>query len=43
MLVAISFLHGLTVEELRQEELDHHDPYYQVSITVRAVKPRIMH
>jgi SAM-dependent methyltransferase len=39
VLVAISFLHGLAVEELRQEELDHHDPDYEVLITLRAVKP----
>jgi SAM-dependent methyltransferase len=39
VLAAISLLHGLAVEELRQEELDYHDPYYQVLITVRAVKP----
>jgi SAM-dependent methyltransferase len=39
VLAAISFLHGLAVEELRQEELDHHDPDYEVLITLRAVKP----
>ena len=39
VLAAISFLHGLAVEELRQEELDYRDPYYQVLITIRAVKP----
>jgi SAM-dependent methyltransferase len=39
VLVAVSFLHGLSVEELRQEELDYHDPDYQVLITLRAVKP----
>ena len=38
VLVAISFLHGLAAGELRQHELDYHDPDYQVSITVRAVK-----
>ncbi len=38
VLAAIAFLHGLAVEELRREELDHHDPDYQVLITVRAVK-----
>ncbi|MEK6288853.1 MAG: glycosyltransferase [Acidobacteriota bacterium] len=37
-LVAISFLEGLAVEELRQEELDYHDPGYEVLITVEAVK-----
>jgi SAM-dependent methyltransferase len=39
VLVAVSFLHGLASEELRQEELDYHDPDYEVLITVRAVKP----
>jgi SAM-dependent methyltransferase len=39
VLVAIAFLHGLAVEELRQEELDYHDPDYEVLITLRAVKP----
>jgi hypothetical protein len=39
VLVALTFLHGLAVEELRQEELDSHDPDYEVVITVRAVKP----
>ncbi len=39
VLAAISFLHGLAVEELTQEELDYHDPGYDLTITVRAVKP----
>ena len=39
VLAAVSFLHGLATEELRQEELDHHDPDYEVLITLRAVKP----
>ena len=39
VLAAISFLHGLAVEELRQEELDYCDPSFEVSITLRAVKP----
>lgn len=41
VLAAISFLHGLAVEELRQEELDYHDPDYEVLITLRAVKPEV--
>lgn len=41
VLVAIAFLHGLALEELRQQELDHCDRRYQVEITVRAVKPEI--
>lgn len=39
MLAAITFLQGLAAEELLQKELDHCDPNYEVSITVRAVKP----
>jgi SAM-dependent methyltransferase len=39
VLVAISFLHGLAVEELSQEELDYCDPDYEVLITLRAAKP----
>jgi SAM-dependent methyltransferase len=42
VLAAVSFLHGLAAEELRQEELDHHDPDYEVLITLRAVKPGTM-
>jgi hypothetical protein len=38
VLAAIAFLHGLAVAELRPEELDYHDPDYEVTITVRAVK-----
>jgi SAM-dependent methyltransferase len=40
VLTAIAFLHGLATEELRQKELDHHDPDYEFLITLRAVKPR---
>ncbi|MBI2953360.1 MAG: methyltransferase domain-containing protein [Chloroflexi bacterium] len=36
---AVAFLHGLAAHELRQEELDHHDPDYEVVITVRATRP----
>jgi SAM-dependent methyltransferase len=39
VLSAISFLHGLSVEELRQQELDRRRPGYDVTITLRAVKP----
>lgn len=41
VLAAIAFLHGLATQELRQAELDHHDPDYEISITVRAVKPEV--
>jgi SAM-dependent methyltransferase len=37
VLVALSFLHGLAVQELRKEELDHRDRQYEVLITLRAV------
>jgi len=39
VLAAISFLHGLAVEELRQEELDYRDAFFDILITLRAVKP----
>jgi len=39
VLTALTFLHGLAVQELRQEELDFQDPDYEVLIAVRAVKP----
>ena len=35
---AVTFLHGLAVEELEQRELDLRDPDYEVVIAVRAVK-----
>jgi SAM-dependent methyltransferase len=38
VLAAVSFLHGISAEELSQEELDYHDPYYQLSVALRAVK-----
>jgi SAM-dependent methyltransferase len=38
VLVAIAYLHGLAAQELRQAELDHRDPDYEVLISVRAVK-----
>jgi SAM-dependent methyltransferase len=34
----IASLHGLAADELRAEELDHHDPEYQLSIGIRARK-----
>ncbi len=39
VLAAVAFLEGLAVRELRREELDHHDPDYELLISVRAVKP----
>ena len=38
VLAAIALLHGLVSEELSAEELDHHDPAYQVTIAIRARK-----
>jgi SAM-dependent methyltransferase len=38
VLAAISFLEGLAAQELCPDELDYHDPLYQLLITVRAVK-----
>jgi len=34
-----SFLYGMATEELRQQELEHVDPDYELIITVRAVRP----
>lgn len=39
VLAAIAFLHGLASHELSGQELDFHDPDYEVSIMLRAVKP----
>jgi SAM-dependent methyltransferase len=39
VLVALAFLHGLLVTELHREELEYHDPDYEVLVTVRAQKP----
>jgi len=41
VLAAVAFLEGLAVRELREEELDHHDPDYELLITLRAVKPAV--
>ena len=38
VLAAIGFLHGISANELRRDELDYHDPEYQVTVAVRAVK-----
>jgi glycosyltransferase involved in cell wall biosynthesis len=38
VLTAVAVLYGLAAEELRPEELDHHDPDYEVIIAVRATK-----
>ena len=41
VLSATAFLQGLATQELKQEELDYRDPNYEVTITVRAVKPEV--
>jgi SAM-dependent methyltransferase len=41
-LLAVAYLHGLTTDELRPEDLDERDDDFQLVITVRAVKP-VMH
>ena len=41
VLSASAFLYGLAVEDLRTEELNHFDPDFEVSISVRAVKPEV--
>ena len=38
VLSAMSFLLGLSAEELTERELDHRDPDYELLITLRAVK-----
>ena len=38
VLVAAALLYGLAAEELRKHELAHHDPDYELVITVRAFK-----
>lgn len=38
VLAACAFLYGLATEELDADELDHEDPDYDVTVTVRAVK-----
>lgn len=36
---ATAYLYGLAAEDLQPEELDYHDPNYELVIAVRAVKP----
>jgi len=38
VLTAVALLYGLAAEELHPEELNHHDPDYEVIIAVRAIK-----
>jgi SAM-dependent methyltransferase len=39
VLTVVANLHGLAAEELSEYELDHHDPDFELTITIRAVKP----
>ena len=39
VLAAIAFLHGFAVEDLKRQDLEYHDPDFEVSIALRAVKP----
>ena len=39
VLAATAFLHGLTVQDLRREDLDYQDPNYEVILGIRALKP----
>jgi hypothetical protein len=38
----MALLHGISADELQQDELDHPDPRYDVIIGVRATKSRIL-
>jgi len=40
VLIAIAFLHGLALEEMKREYLEYQDSDYQVLITVRAIKAK---
>lgn len=39
VLTAVGFLHGLALQELRPEDLEHRDPSYPLIVAVRAVRP----
>ena len=39
VLAAISFLMGLCVEDLSEDELRQHDPLYPVVVVARGIKP----
>ena len=38
VLATIAFLHGLAAVELREEELEFHDPEFELLVLLRAVK-----
>jgi SAM-dependent methyltransferase len=39
VLAATAFLHGLSPRDLRQKELEFHDPNYELVVSLRATKP----
>jgi SAM-dependent methyltransferase len=39
-LAAVAFLHGLAVEDLKRDHLDYFDRDFEVSLALRAVKPK---
>jgi glycosyltransferase involved in cell wall biosynthesis/SAM-dependent methyltransferase len=39
VLVATAFLYGVGLPEMKKQEMDAHDPHYQVIITAKATKP----
>ncbi len=39
VLAATAFMHGLSLEELTQEEINYHDPDYPIIVAVRAQRP----
>jgi len=41
VLAATAFLFGLAVEDIRRKDLEYDDPDFEVSIALRAVKPRL--
>jgi glycosyltransferase involved in cell wall biosynthesis len=43
VLAAMAFLQGLSSRDVREDELNHVDPDYEVIITVRAVKQPLAH
>jgi SAM-dependent methyltransferase len=42
LLAAVAFLEGISCEELREEELDHHDRLYPVVVTAAVRKPPLL-
>jgi SAM-dependent methyltransferase len=41
VLAAVAFLHGLAAHELQPQELAYHDPDYEVTIGIRALRPTV--